>query len=325
MREAFAEALLEAAQRDERVIVLTGDHGYSLFDAFRRSRPRQFLNAGVAEQNMVGVAAGLAKAGFRPIVYGLAAFIPVRVVEQIKLDICYENLPVLLIGDGAGLVYGTLGASHQSAEDVALTRALPNLAVLSPADAGEVNACMQLARNVDQPVYLRLGKADRGIVHETPPALRWGEPCRLRSGNGRIAFLATGSMAITALNLAARIPDATVWSVPFLKPMNAVSIADICRSHAGVITLEEHSHYGGLGSAIAEVAGDLAPTWVLRLGVADSFSRTCGSHGHLLKEHGLDEATLWTQVDRFLDKIGRGDLSKLKDRVAIQGKSSSFQ
>src|ERR1700676_5415334 len=119
MRNAFSQALVEAARTDPRVLLLTGDHGYSLFDEFRRVCPGQYINAGVAEQNMVGVAAGLARGGFRPVVYGLSAFVPIRVLEQIKLDVCYEQLPVVFVGDGAGVVYSTLGASHQSAEDVA--------------------------------------------------------------------------------------------------------------------------------------------------------------------------------------------------------------
>src|SRR5438876_867370 len=138
MRTAFAGALVRAAQADPRVLLLTGDHGYALFDGFRQACPGQYLNAGVAEQNMVGVAAGLAKGGFRPVVYGLSAFVPVRVLEQIKLDVCYESLPVLFIGDGAGVVYSTLGTSHQSTEDVAALRAVPHLGVLSPADAREM-------------------------------------------------------------------------------------------------------------------------------------------------------------------------------------------
>src|SRR5947209_20233243 len=145
MREACAKALVRCAQADERVVLLTGDHGYALFDEFRQVCPGQYLNAGVAEQNMVGVAAGLAKGGFRPVVYGLSAFIPVRVLEQIKLDICYEELPVVLIGDGAGVVYSTLGTSHQSTEDVAALRAVPHIGILSPADAREMTACRRLA------------------------------------------------------------------------------------------------------------------------------------------------------------------------------------
>ena len=145
MRDAFSKALVETAQRDPRAVLLTGDHGYALFDHFRRVCPDRYINAGIAEQNMVGVAAGLAKGGLRPIVYGLSAFMPMRVLEQIKLDVCYEQLPVRFIGDGAGVVYSSLGSSHQSTEDVAALRALPHMAILSPCDAGEMTACMELA------------------------------------------------------------------------------------------------------------------------------------------------------------------------------------
>src|SRR5436309_5779928 len=145
MRNAFSHALVEAARRDSRVLLLTGDHGYALFDEMRRSCPDQYINAGVAEQNMVGVAAGLAKGGFRPVVYGLSAFVPIRVLEQIKMDVCYEHLPVIFIGDGAGVVYSTLGTSHQSTEDIAALYAVPHLSILSPADSAEMTSCLTAA------------------------------------------------------------------------------------------------------------------------------------------------------------------------------------
>ncbi len=171
MRNAFSDAIVAAALADPKVLLLTGDHGYALFDPFRKARPDQYINCGIAEQNMVGVAAGLAKAGFKPIVYGLAAFVPVRVLEQIKLDVCYENLPVILIGDGAGLVYSHLGSSHQSTEDIACTRAIPALTVLSPADRFEMTATMQLALQLNAPVY-KLAKCCAsnkapGTAHDT--------------------------------------------------------------------------------------------------------------------------------------------------------------
>jgi transketolase len=170
MREAFSANLISAAKRDSRVLMLTGDHGYALFDDFRKNCPAQYLNAGVAEQNMVGVAAGLAKGGFRPFVYGLSAFVPIRVLEQIKMDICYEALPVILIGDGAGLVYSHLGSSHQSTEDIAALRALPNINIFSPADAFEMTYCMESALASQQSCYIRMGKSDVGRVHSAPIA-----------------------------------------------------------------------------------------------------------------------------------------------------------
>jgi transketolase len=303
MRQAFAKALIAAAQADERVVLLTGDHGYTLFDGLRRACPRQFLNAGVAEQNMVGVAAGLAKGGLRPVVYGLSAFVPMRVLEQVKLDVCLEALPVLFIGDGAGVVYSTLGPSHQSAEDIAALRALPHLMILSPADAAEMTACMELALRSPGPVYLRMGKADLGDVHARPPDLSGGGVCSLRAGVGRLAWIATGSMVKTALVVAAEWPGSGVWSVPCLKPLAADPIAAICARHEAVMVLEEHSVYGGLGSAVTEVAAAQAPTWVCRIGIRDRFSERCGSYAYLLREHGLDAAGVAAQVRQFLARL----------------------
>lgn len=306
MRNAFATALVQAAQHDPRVLLLTGDHGYSLFDEFRRACPEQYVNAGVAEQNMVGVAAGLAKGGLRPIVYGLSAFVPVRVLEQIKLDVCYENLPVIFIGDGAGVVYSALGSSHQSTEDVAALRALPNMAILSPADACEMTACMRLALAAPGPVYLRMGKCDRGAVHAEPPAVDWGELCPIRTGKGRLGWIGTGSMVHAALEAAAGWPGSAVWSAPSLKPLHEDAVRAVCAQHDAVIVLEEHSIYGGLGSAVAEIAAATAPTWVCRIGIADRFSRCCGSYEYLLREHGLDSAAIASQVGRFVARIDGG-------------------
>jgi transketolase len=310
MRAAFANLLVEAARRDPRLVLLTGDHGYTLFDDFRRACPGQYLNAGVAEQNMVGVAAGLAKAGIRPVVYGLSAFVPVRVLEQIKLDVCYEQLPVLFIGDGAGVVYSTLGASHQSTEDIAALRALPNLSILSPADDLEMTACMRLALNTAGPVYLRIGKADLGRVHRAEPELNWGQLLSVQPGDGPLAWVATGAMVKTALDVAADWPNSAVWSAPALKPIDAEAVVAVCRKHQAVIVLEEHSVYGGLGSIIAEIASMNAPTWVCRVGVADRFSEHCGSYQYLMEEHRLDTEGVAEQVRAFLSRITAGQTQR---------------
>lgn len=308
MRTAFSHSLVQAAQADPRLLLLTGDHGYALFDEFRRACPGQFINCGVAEQNMVGLAAGLAKGGFRPVVYGLSAFVPMRVLEQIKLDVCYERLPVVFIGDGAGVVYGQLGASHQSTEDVAALRALPDMAILSPADAHEMTACMQLALAAERPVYLRMGKADLGAVHAAPLSLEWGQLCPLREGDPGapgLAWIVTGSMVRTALDVANDFPGSAVWSAPSLKPLAPDAVANICARHAAVVVLEEHSIYGGLGSAVAEIAAAQAPSWICRIGVPDRFSEHCGSHAYLMQEHGLDAASVRSRVERFLKQISR--------------------
>jgi transketolase len=304
MRAAFSQALVDAATRDERVLLLTGDHGYALFDEFRKACPDQYINAGIAEQNMVGVAAGLAKAGFLPVVYGLSAFVPVRVLEQIKIDVCYEELPVVFIGDGAGLVYSTLGTSHQSFEDIACLRAVPHLDILSPCDAAETTACMEAAFERRSPVYFRMGKSDVGSVHAQVPKLTRGGLLKVREGHGPVSFIATGSMVRTACNLAAAA-DATVWSAPWIHPIDAAQLAGIAAGARALVTFEEHSERAGLGSCVVESLAENAPLPVLRIGIGDRFSTTCGSYAHALREHGLDESAIARRVQPFVARFLR--------------------
>jgi transketolase len=303
VRAAFSDALVRIARRDPRVLLLTGDHGYALFDAFRQNCPGQYINAGIAEQNMVGMAAGLARSGFRPFVYGLSAFIPVRVVEQIKIDVAHDNLPVILVGDGAGFVYSHLGTSHQSTEDIACTRAIPGLAVFSPGDRFELTLCMDLAYQAKAPVYLRMGKADRGDVHRGPIDAPAGDLLNVVAGGepGGLAFIATGSLLRTAVKLAeTTFPGTAVWSAPSLKPIHVGQVEGICRRSRAIVTLEEHSIYGGLGSLIAELSSASEPRPVLRIGVADRFSAHCGSYEYLLSEHGLDAASIQARISEFV-------------------------
>lgn len=302
MRAAFSKTLVRLAKVDPNVLLLTGDHGYELFDDFRRECSGQYINAGIAEQNMVGMAAGLARAGFRPFVYGLSAFIPVRVIEQIKLDIAHDQLPVILIGDGAGFVYSHLGTSHQSTEDIACTRAIPHLSVHSPADRFEMDACMALAYQAEGPVYLRMGKSDRGDVHMAAPQTKVGRLLEVKPGQtGDVVFIATGSLVRTAMDIAAdSYPDASVWSAPFIKPIDGQQVAAICAQSRAVIVLEEHSVLGGLGSVITEISAEFVPVRILRVGVQDRFSHHCGSYEYLLQEHGLDLAAIKQKIRHFL-------------------------
>lgn len=302
MRGAFSEALVRLAKADPNVLLLTGDHGYALFDDFRKECPAQYINAGIAEQNMVGMAAGLARTGFRPFVYGLSAFIPVRVVEQIKLDVAHDKLPVVFIGDGAGFVYSHLGTSHQSTEDIACTRAIPDLSVYSPADRFEVTACMEMAYHSKAPVYFRMGKSDRGDVHVTVPQAKVGSLLEVKPGKaGDVAFIATGALVRTAVDIAGEYyPDADVWSAPFIKPIDSKQVTTVCKQSRVVVVLEEHSVLGGLGSAIAEIASQFAPIRILRVGVRDRFSHHCGTYEYLLKEHGLDRLAIEQRISDFL-------------------------
>lgn len=300
MREAFSNALVRLALADPKVLLLTGDHGYSLFDEFRKVCPGQYINAGIAEQNMVGMAAGLARVGFRPFVYGLAAFVPIRTVEQIKLDIAHDDLPVVLLGDGAGFVYSHLGTSHQSTEDIACTRAIPGIRVLSPADRFEMTAAMDCAYATNGPVYLRMGKADLGDVHAAPIGeLHSGRLLKIRDGRAdRPGLIATGSMLKVAVGIAQSL-DLAVWSAPILKPLHAEDVCEAARGTNGLVTLEEHSVLGGLGAVVAEITSEYRPTRLLRIGVPDRFSEHCGTHDYLLHEHGLDTVSVQERVKAF--------------------------
>ncbi len=301
MRAAFSKTLTKLALSDSRMVLLTGDHGYALFDEFRNRCPNQFINAGIAEQNMVGVAAGLARSGFRPFVYGLSAFVPTRVLEQIKIDLAHDNLPVVLIGDGAGFVYSHLGTSHQSTEDIAVTRALANLHVYSPADRHELICCLELSAQATTTTYLRIGKADRGDVHAGPVTANIGDMLQVRQGGSELVFLATGSMVRTAIDIAERAyPDATVWSAPFIKPIDEARVFEIARHAQTIVCLEEHSILAGFGSLITELVSEHAPTRVLRIGVRDRFSKACGTYDYLLQEHGLDARAITERIGQFM-------------------------
>lgn len=301
MRETFSESLVRLAMSDSNVLLLTGDHGYALFDEFKKRCPAQYINAGIAEQNMVGMAAGLARVGFRPFVYGLAAFVPIRTIEQIKLDIAHDNLPVVLLGDGAGFVYSHLGTSHQSTEDISCTRAIPGLEVLSPADRFEMAACMDYAYTRQAPIYMRMGKSDCGDVHSGPIGpIGDGRLLKLLDGQAdRPGLIATGSMVRTALEIA--LPrKLKVWSAPSVKPLSVKDVKNAATGCAGIVTLEEHSILNGLGSAILEITGEHCPSRVLRIGVPDRFSELCGTYNYLRSEHGLDKETVEKRIDDFI-------------------------
>lgn len=303
MRKAFSDTLVEIAKKDSNVLLLTGDHGYALFDEFRRLVPDQYINSGIAEQNMVGMAAGLARVGYRPFVYGLSAFVPIRVLEQIKIDIAHDNLPVVLLGDGAGFVYSHLGTSHQSTEDIAASRAIPGLNILSPCDKYEMKASMNLAYNLKSSVYIRMGKSDRGDIHLNEiNDLKLGNLiCIKNSQQDNIAIIATGSMVKTATQISDDF-DASIWSAPSLKPINESSLIDIAKNYEFIITMEEHSKLGGLGSIVSETISENFPRKILRIGVCDKFSEQCGTYEYLLKEHKLDIENVKIRIKKFLSK-----------------------
>lgn len=302
MRHALSPLLLEAADTDDRFLLLSGDHGYELFDALRTHHPDRFVNVGVAEQSMIGIAAGLCQTGFRPCVYGLASFVPIRVLEQVKLDLCFGSLPVVILGDGAGLVYSVLGASHQCGEDVACLRPLPHIAIYSPCDAHELRACWIEARKNHNPSYVRIGKSHPDDVH--PGAVQGTAPIIVHEathGSTGAVIVATGAMVRNALSFA-REHGLRCISVPRLKPA-PLELISLLGDAEKVAVLEEHASTGGLWSLVLEMlsaAGAIRPPHVDAFGLRTMFTATAGDHQHALGEHALDDETLAGRLAAWL-------------------------
>ena len=228
-----------------------------------------------------------------------------EVLEQIKLDVAHDCLPIIFIGDGAGFVYSHLGTSHQSLEDIACTRVIPNLSVYSPADRLELTQCMELAYRENSAIYLRIGKSDRGDIHKSLSIIEPKKMLKVKKGVvTKYSFLATGSMVRTAIDIAVEsYPEADVWSVPIIKPINYIQIEKICRNSKAIVVFEEHSKYGGLGSLVAEISAEHSPTKILRIATNDCFSQKCGTYEYLLKEHGLDIETIQANIRSFLRNV----------------------
>jgi transketolase len=288
MRTAFIQELIRQARIHPRIFLVVGDLGYSVVEPFASEFPDRFLNAGVAEQNMTSLAAGLASEGWHVFTYSIANFPTLRCLEQIRNDVCYHNLPVTVVAVGAGLAYGNLGFSHHGIHDIAALRPLPNLTLLSPADPGETEEAVRWLAHNPGPSYLRLGKAGEPRLHSTPGSATG--PIRVRAGapDARVALAATGSVLSVALE-AARIieaqgPNLPVYSCTRLKPADRNTFAPIW-NHPQVITLEEHVLAAGFGSLLRELAPD--GITFRSLGVPDSLASMVGSREYLRERAGL--------------------------------------
>ncbi len=304
MRNAFAATITELAATDDRIVVLSGDIGNRLFDAFKDQHPARFYNCGVAEGNMTGMAAGMAMCGLRPFTYTITPFATTRVMEQIRIDVCYHNLPVTIVGTGSGLSYASLGPTHHSVEDVAFLRALPNITVVCPADVAEVNAALKEILKVNGPVYLRLGKKGEPVVHKDPVVLVIGRGITIREG-GDVCLLGLGNMVAPSLDAAALLEargvSAKVVSMHTVKPLDEELLRDVLNRFAVVAVVEEHSRIGGLGSAVAEWAAAQPfriKARLLSFGTPDLFLPESGSQKYLRKRFGLT-------ADAIADLIAR--------------------
>ena len=289
MRNAFRDAVAQAAAADERVVLLSGDIGNRMFDGFKADFPDRFYNCGIAEQNMVGMAAGLAMSGLRPVCYTIANFLTYRVIEQIRVDCCYHGQPVVLAGVGGGLSYASLGATHHTCEDLAMLRSLPGMHVLTPGDAVEVRALTAAAlRRDDGPTYLRLGKKGEPVVHKTPPAIgpgRWSVVLGDVAAADHV-LLACGNVLPVALESNA----GCVVSCGSVKPLDEALLAEVFGSALRVTTFEEHGRDGGFGSAVLEWLHDHRPNDVgklRRVGTPDAFLHEAGDQTHARRVFGL--------------------------------------
>ena len=310
MRNAFAQELTRLAAENDRVVLLMGDIGNRLFDDFKARFPDRFFNCGVAEANMMSVAAGLALCGLRPVVYTIVPFVTTRCLEQIRVDVCYHHAPVVIVGVGGGLSYASLGATHHACEDIACLRVLPGMKIVCPGDATEVRLGLQRALAQDDPVYLRLGKKGEPVVHQEDPAFEIGRGIVLRAGTD-VTLLSTGNLLPTAVAVADRLEAAglSVRLVSFhtVKPLDELLLQESFGRGRLVVTLEEHSVVGGLGGAVAEWLADQAPlpARLLRIGTPDRFWHETGGQSHARLRMGLDPEAVtrrivafWPQTDR---------------------------
>lgn len=295
MRDTFVQALFEAAQNDPDIALIVGDLGFGVVDDFARALPGQFLNAGVAEQNMIGVAAGMASTGYRVFVYSIANFPTLRALEQIRNDVCYHHLDVTIVSVGAGVAYGTLGYTHHAVEDISVMRSLPGMRVLCPSDPVEARAAVGEALRFRGPTYVRLGKNGERVLHLDDAPLALDRPLLLRRGDD-IVFLAIGSIAEACLGASEQLRvegiSAAVYSCPTIKPMSSEWLRDTLPD-VPLITVEEHTREGGFGSAVLEALNDLSlRRSVTRVGLTTTGMSTLGSADHIRSTRGLDAASI---------------------------------
>lgn len=305
MRNAFAKQITELAQRDKRVVLLSGDIGNRLFDDLKAKCPDRFFNCGVAEANMIGMAAGMAMSGLRPVCYTITPFITYRCLEQIRIDVCYHHVPVVIVGTGAGLSYASLGATHHSCEEMGMLRLLPGLAVVAPADALEVRGALKAALNHPHPVYIRIGKKGEPVIHKTEPEFQIGRAISIREGKD-VCLLSAGNMLAVALEtadlLAAQSVSAKVVSFHTIKPLDEAALAEVFTRFKLVVTVEEHSILGGLGGSVAEWLADHSPAKarLLRCGTADEFLHETAEQEEAREHFGLTAAAMAARITQSL-------------------------
>lgn len=293
MRNAFADELTKLGNEDSRVVMLSGDIGNRLFDKFKDKHPSRFFNCGVAEANMMGVAAGMAMNGLRPVAYTITPFVTTRCLEQIRTDVCYHEAPVTIVAVGAGLAYSGLGPTHHACEDISFLRSIPSMVVICPGDAFEVRGALRAAMQQDRPVYIRMGKKGEPVVHKGSIAdFKIGKAITIEEGSD-VCLLSTGNMLPEAIEAGHRLKErgisAEVVSFHTVKPLDEDKLKQAFSRFKLVATIEEHSLIGGFGAAVSEwlVDSETSARKFLRFGTPDAFFKKSGEQEYAREVLGL--------------------------------------
>lgn len=312
MRQALLEELTKLMYEDPSVFLVTTDTGFHVFDEFQKQFAARYLNVGISEAAMIGMAAGMALEGRKVFVYGIVPFVTLRCLEQIRVDLCYMPSPVKIIGVGGGLTYGPAGGTHHSIEDIAVLCALPNMTVLCPGDPGEVRGALRASLALSGPCYLRIGKSGEERVHPGPlPCFEIGRAIRVRDGSG-IGLIATGNMLPTAARvrerLAAQGLQPALLSMHTVKPIDVEAIRSLAGHCRLLVTIEEHNIIGGLGAMVGGVLADEnLPNTLLRCGIPDVYACKAGSQDFLRQEYGLTPEALTRRIlNRWVQPVNRG-------------------
>jgi transketolase len=291
MRNAFADEITKIAKEDKRLVLLSGDIGNKLFDKYKDAAPIRFYNCGIAEGNMMSVAAGLSLSGLRSVVYTITPFTTTRCFEQIRVDVCYHKAPVIIVGTGAGLSYADLGPTHHSLEDMAILRTLPEMSVIAPCDSNELRHALRAALELDTPVYIRIGKKGEPNIHENINNFKIGKSIIVKNGKD-IALICAGTIMAEALEAAKKLEkkgiSVEVVSMHTIKPLDEEYLINASSNFKMIVTIEEHGKIGGLGGAVAEWKSNNNASFYHQIfGTPDEFMHEVGSQEYARDKYGL--------------------------------------
>ncbi|MBT4209327.1 MAG: transketolase [Candidatus Komeilibacteria bacterium] len=304
MRIAFVETITKLAIKDKSVWLLTGDLGFSVFEDFANKFPDRYLNVGVAEQNMMGIAAGLAMAGKKVFVYSISTFSSMRAFEQIRNDICYQNLPVCIIGGGSTFSYSSFGCTHFALEDIGILRILPNMTVVNAGDPMEVEVALDDYHKNPRPFYLRIAKRGEPVVHKNKKDIKINKATQVKEGED-ISIFASGKALQYATEAVEELKiqgiNAELLSFHTVKPLDEEAIIKSAKQTKNIITIEEHLIHGGLGTAVSEVVAQNALATKLKcLAVADEFPAGVGSEQYMLDRYSLNKDSIIAEAKKML-------------------------